>query len=54
MMSLSVDAPSGGETSSEEREINLLEPHKKSKGFNVLYGNYSNLKKVHVFETPCI
>ena len=49
MTSLPVEAHSGSETSSKENDINLLQPHKKSKGFNILYRHYSNLKKVHVF-----
>ena len=49
VMSLPVEVPSSGETSSEERNITLLKPHENQKGFNISYRNYSNLKKVHVF-----
>ena len=45
MMSLSVEAPSGDKTSSEEKDITLL----YQMVFNVLYKNYCNLKKRSTF-----
>ena len=38
MTSLPIEVPSGGETSSEERDITLLKLHKKSKGFSIFTG----------------
>ena len=43
MRSHCLELHSGGETSSEERDITLA-THKKPKGFNTLYRKYCNLK----------
>ena len=45
MISLPVESPSADKISSEEKDITLLSPHKKSKGFNILYRNYCNFEK---------